>query len=147
FRVLVPYWIRRRRQAQVIRSFSRRKCAGGRIMKVVTQMIHHFWERGALSAEQVKHLVRHGFVQAEDLAGFNGRAASEAQATEFELELDAIAENLTRSATKRRGGKSRKRGRVVSLSGLGDRIRYEFDRRADWWPAVIELAREFGPCE
>ena len=32
-------------------------------MKVLQQSIQHFWQRGALTADQVHYLVEHGFVQ------------------------------------------------------------------------------------
>lgn len=39
-------------------------------MKVLKQMIEHFWERGALSLDEAHYLVEHGFVGAWDLPGY-----------------------------------------------------------------------------
>ena len=39
-------------------------------MKVITQLIKHFWERGALLAAEIEYLVRHGFVRVRDLPGY-----------------------------------------------------------------------------
>ena len=39
-------------------------------MKVVQQLVEHFWDRGVLAIEQVHYLVEHGFVRAANLADY-----------------------------------------------------------------------------
>ena len=38
-------------------------------MRVIEQLVQHFWARGALTREEALYLVRHGFVREADLAG------------------------------------------------------------------------------
>jgi hypothetical protein len=38
-------------------------------MRVIEQLVQHFWTRGALSREEALYLVKHGFVREADLAG------------------------------------------------------------------------------
>ncbi|QJW97309.1 hypothetical protein FTUN_4879 [Frigoriglobus tundricola] len=38
-------------------------------MRVIEQLVHHFWARGALTREQALFLVGHGFAREEDLPG------------------------------------------------------------------------------
>jgi hypothetical protein len=40
-------------------------------MRVIEQLVHHFWARGALSREQALFLVQHGFARDCDLPGLN----------------------------------------------------------------------------
>jgi len=38
-------------------------------MRVIEQLVHHFWARGALTREQAMYLVNHGFARGVDLPG------------------------------------------------------------------------------
>ncbi len=38
-------------------------------MRVIEQLVQHFWTRGALTREEALYLVKHGFVREADLAG------------------------------------------------------------------------------
>jgi hypothetical protein len=38
-------------------------------MRVIEQLVHHFWARGALTREQALYLVNHGFARSADLPG------------------------------------------------------------------------------
>ncbi len=39
-------------------------------MRVIEQLVHHFWARGALTREDATFLVKHGFAREADLPGF-----------------------------------------------------------------------------
>ena len=41
-------------------------------MRVIEQLVHHFWARGALTRDQAQFLVNHGFARAADLPGLTG---------------------------------------------------------------------------
>lgn len=41
-------------------------------MRVIEQLVRHFWERGAISRDEAQYLVKHGFVREADLPGFVG---------------------------------------------------------------------------
>ena len=36
-------------------------------MRVIEQLVQHFWTRGALSREEALYLVKHGFIRESDL--------------------------------------------------------------------------------
>jgi hypothetical protein len=116
-------------------------------MKVVTQLIHHFWGEGALTIEQAELLVRQGFVDASDLKGLLGRTAKvEAPVSVLEERLDVIADELTlRTAVARRRKKGSK-ARVIGKKGLRLRLRAAFDQRSANLPALVHLARTIAPC-
>src|SRR5437870_1095207 len=54
-------------------------------MKVITQLVQHFWSRQALSAAQAEYLVSQGFVRAADLPGFEMSIPSEKQPSSFKF--------------------------------------------------------------
>lgn len=41
-------------------------------MRVIEQLVHHFWARGALTREEALYLVKHGFAREADLPGLIG---------------------------------------------------------------------------
>jgi hypothetical protein len=51
-------------------------------MRVIEQLVHHFWARGALSREQALFLVQHGFARESDLPGLNAPSNSNANTSE-----------------------------------------------------------------
>ena len=65
-------------------------------MRVIEQLVHHFWARGALTREQALFLVEHGFARNEDLPGLTGDRPI--------AELEADAEEATRREREARAG-------------------------------------------
>ena len=64
-------------------------------MKVIQQLIGHFWERGALTPEEAHYLVEHGFIRAEELEGYGPWAQAWAEATRaVGLLRDTLGERL-----------------------------------------------------
>lgn len=80
-------------------------------MRVIEQLIRHFWDRGQISREEVDRLIALGFVNSRELVGYWPEFAEEAAETtgdegeEMAARLaDAIAEELiAHSSDKPRG--------------------------------------------
>jgi hypothetical protein len=105
-------------------------------MKVITQLVKHFWQRGALSPTEIEYLINHGFVRARDLAGYVpppeepepaipplsviGQVGSPTQ-------LERLEDSLVRRAAKR--GTAQPRGQVVEIKELCRRVNTELIRR------------------
>lgn len=105
-------------------------------MKVITQLVKHFWQRGALSPMEIEYLIRHGFIRARDLAGYvpppeepetPAAPLSVIGQVEPSGPLDRIEDSLVRRGTKRGGAKPR--GRVVEIKELCERVAGELNRR------------------
>jgi hypothetical protein len=58
-------------------------------MRVIEQLVHHFWARGALTREQALFLVGHGFARESDLPGLTG---DQQPAEESDAYAKAVAE-------------------------------------------------------
>jgi hypothetical protein len=106
-------------------------------MKVITQLVQHFWQRGALTAEDAAYLVRGGFVRAGDLAGFKLPPDDEPAALETSVHtptpvglraLEAVQESLLRRGRRRRKKGSPKTA-VLQPKELCARLTTEFGRR------------------
>jgi hypothetical protein len=89
-------------------------------MKVVQQLIEHFWDRGSLPLEQAHYLVEHGFIRAVHLAGYVPRPDADDEAcnkarvevllpTEWDRAEEALIGQPTgkKLARKRRGRRPR----------------------------------------
>jgi hypothetical protein len=96
-------------------------------MRVIEQLVHHFWARGALSPTEARFLVAHGFAREADLPGLGGpapehepepeeapvpsleedhRLAADEKAREAEeLEDELVGRN---AGSKKAGGKKKK---------------------------------------
>ncbi len=117
-------------------------------MKVITQLIRHFWQRGALTAEQAEYLLDQGFARLADLPGYQPppEAAAPAVATatiEPPTALEELGEQLDRP--RRRGGGGPK-GVVPEENDLRLWLNKQFARRSRALGSVVTLARRFRPC-
>jgi hypothetical protein len=122
-------------------------------MRVIEQLVQHFWTRGALTREEAQYLVKHGFVREGDLPGLvedaertdvwdvepDPRFDPKARAAE-ELEDELTGRN---SAGGRRGKKKKPAGHNVAplATHLGSHLS---SREA--FPALHELGQRLTPC-
>lgn len=117
-------------------------------MKVITQLIKHFWERGALSFAEVEYLVRHGFVRVRDLPGYEP-PPEEPPAPLEPLSiigtvgpahpLEAVEESLTLRRRIRRG-RGEPKLPALELKELLARVQAELTRRENSLRKVVRLA-------
>jgi hypothetical protein len=114
-------------------------------MKVITQLVKHFWQRGALAAPDVEYLIRHGFIRVRDLPGYTPPpedAPPDAGDTwiEKEIELPGELEHVEESLVRRRGkrGTGESKGKTIEVKELCQRVQAELDRRK---PALTRLVR------
>jgi hypothetical protein len=130
-------------------------------MRVIEQLIHHFWARGALSREEAAYLVKHGFAREQDLPGFGEplppedesdsesegrdtyeeqRAANDKAVAAEELEDELVGRN----AGSKKGGK-KKKPTGHNLAPAVDLLKAHFDARAPY-PALLELGSRLAKC-
>ena len=125
-------------------------------MKVITQLIRHFWQRAALTAEEIDYLVRHGFVRQRDLPGYHASASNMAQQEVPSLlfsepigppdALEQYEEQLVRRSS--RGQKAKpSRGKVLEAKDLCQRVKRELRRRSKAMSTLVELADRLQPCD
>lgn len=132
-------------------------------MRVIEQLVRHFWARGALTRDEALYLVRHGFVREADLAGLvdpppgadtgevegppgvrgdepppDPRFDPEARAAE-ELEDELVGRN---SAGGRKGGKKKPAGH--NLAPAVARLAAHLAAREPY-PALVELGSRLKP--
>ena len=119
-------------------------------MKVLNQLIQHFWDRGALSLDQAHYLVEHGFVKAADLDNYVPRppepeeadAAMAAEPVEVLLpdEWDQREEVLVEKPAGKKRGKAAPKLPEYDLARLRDGVVAALAEREDYFPALVELA-------
>jgi hypothetical protein len=130
-------------------------------MKVISQLVKHFWQRGALTASDADYLVDHGFIRADELAGYPGQTGHSEQTTTAKCvktldqadvaEVDRLhsAEQLEVALLRRRPTRGKKRGapqlKSISLDQLCRRLNDEFQRRGASLTFLADLAVRFGP--
>ena len=116
-------------------------------MKVITQLIKHFWERGALSFAEVEYLVRHGFVRVRDLPGYEPPPEEPPApveplniigAVEPAHPLEAVEESLLRRGIRR--GRGEPKGPTVEVKELLARVQAELARRENSLRQVVRMA-------
>jgi hypothetical protein len=116
-------------------------------MKVISQLIKHFWKRGALSATDVDYLIRHGFVRVRDLPGY--QPPDEEQLlpvhplnvigpVEAAHPLEAVEESLRRESARR--GRGGPKGRTIEVKELCELVADELNRREGALRQVMRLA-------
>lgn len=125
-------------------------------MKVITQLVQHFWQRGVLAASEVDYLVCHGFVRARDLPGYVpppqepepldesptwAPPADPLPATALESVEDALVRRKVH-----RGRRGEPKGAVLEIEDLCERLRDEFARREPHLPALVRLGRKVSMC-
>jgi hypothetical protein len=125
-------------------------------MKVLQQLIKHFWDRGSLTMDQAHYLVEHGFIRCRELENYEPREGARAlddegvDRADYELQRIEVLlpddlerqENAleSRAPGKRKAGKSKPKAPELSLEKLGEELRPEISVRAGYLPALIELA-------
>ncbi len=120
-------------------------------MKVITQLIRHFWLRGALSPEQAEYLLDQGFARLTDLPAYRPvPEAPEQAAVERVVEpptpLKQLGERLEEPPRRRpRGGGPT--GVVPVEEDLRLWLNKQFARRARPLGTLVRLAARFRPCD
>lgn len=120
-------------------------------MKVVTQLIRHFWQRGYLSPAEAQYLLDHGFARPRDLPGHEPQVEEEdlpylpETVVEFPTALEAVEEALRPQGVGR--GKRETTGKAITSRQLLARVRREFERREAAMRTAIRLACRFEPCD
>ena len=118
-------------------------------MKVITQLVQRFWQRGALTAEDAEYLVLSGFVRAGDLEGFklpsedpppDENPDDSAVIPPAQRALELVQESLIRRGS-RRGKKGAPQTAVVQPKELCARLQTEFARRVDDLKSLILSCR------
>ena len=125
-------------------------------MKVISQLIRHFWQSGLLSLEEVESLLREGFARPRDLSGYvppkraKAKRAAPVEGPAVVIEaptaLDEVEETLIRRTAARRagrGGGKRSAAKVPAPRVIARKVRAELDERAAALEALIPLARVF----
>ncbi len=117
-------------------------------MKVITQLIRHFWQRGALTSEQAEYLLDQGFARLADLPGYQAppEVAESAVATktiELPSRLEEIGEQLDRPRKRGRGGP---KGVVPEEKDLRMWLNKQFARRSRALASLVTFARQSAPC-
>ncbi len=122
-------------------------------MKVISQLIQHFWQRQALTQDQVEYLVNQGFVRATDLPGFVPSAPADKQPSSFKFKkpvppphpLEGVEERLR---SKGAGRKPRGRSVAASLSekDLVRSVERLLEARADALESLRRWAEPLGRC-
>ncbi|MBM3983638.1 MAG: hypothetical protein FJ304_25880 [Planctomycetes bacterium] len=131
-------------------------------MRVIEQLVHHFWARGALSRDEAQYLVRHGFARAGDLPGLapddctpDAPEPVEPEPEPMPAEPDAderarAAEELEdelvgRNAGSRKAGGRKKKPTGHDLAPAVAALGAHFAARAAY-PAMGELGARLKPC-
>jgi hypothetical protein len=121
-------------------------------MKVISQLVRHFWQTGALSPDDVEYLLRHGFARQRDFPGYRRAKSSRAVLVPADREPVPVAEpthyDIIEEALRQRG--PNRRGRAgpsaqdVPLEMICRRLRAIFKRRSSQLVDVLDLARSVG---
>ena len=121
-------------------------------MKVIAQLIRHFWERGVLTNVEAEYLLHHGFARRQDLPGFDFPT----EVFEGELEHDTLAppeepgdlelfeESLVRRHESRRSTHE-PHPTELKIEDILDRLRGEYDRRATDLKSIIAFGQRMQP--
>ncbi|MBW3543781.1 MAG: hypothetical protein KY476_26330 [Planctomycetes bacterium] len=122
-------------------------------MRVITQLIRHFWERRALEPPEVDYLVRHGFIRPRDLPGYKPPRPDEPLVFSTDLPLvdveppgplELTEESLVRRTAPRRRFQPAKG--MLSVGELVERLRAEYARRAVDLESLLALGSRFARC-
>jgi hypothetical protein len=123
-------------------------------MKVLQQLIQHFWTHGALTPEQAHYLVEHGFVRAEDLDSYEPESAADqgdayAERPPVEVlppdEMDHKEEELIDAAGRRKGGKTAPRTPDLTTEQLGEMLEAILRAREALLPALQSVSGADAP--
>ena len=133
-------------------------------MRVIEQLVQHFWARGAISRAEAMYLVKHGFVRDADLPGLIGNEreidpatyqprpgdydeaadrpdpADDAARRAEELEADLVGRG---TGTKKSGKKKKPSGH--NLAPAAARLATHYAAR-EAYPALVELGSRLKTC-
>ena len=123
-------------------------------MKVITQLIRHFWERGALSSHEVEYLLRHGFARRQDVPGFQFPKAhdpvlplyGEDDYPDPPDELELLEESLVRRHAVRRSSHE-PHAAELKIEEILERIRGEYARRTTDLESLLALGLRIQPVK
>jgi hypothetical protein len=125
-------------------------------MKVITQLIRHFWERGALTPLEVEYLLRHDFVRAGDLAGYKPRKKPLLDDVSHlrpvvpivpPSNLEVVEETLVRRGPLVRAKRHEPKSGVLAVDDIRHRLNAEFDRREHDLDSVLALGKRFDQVD
>ena len=122
-------------------------------MKVLQQLIQHFWQRGALTPEQAHYLVEHGFVRAGDLTDYEPNAAGQDDADtgrpEASIllpdEMDQKEEELAGAGGRRKRGRPRPKEPDLTTEQLGEMLEEILRAREALLPALQAVSGADAP--
>jgi hypothetical protein len=136
-------------------------------MRVIEQLVHHFWARGALTREEALYLVRHGFAREADLPGLAEPGApidpaafepppereddhdrdpkQEAADREARLAEELEDELVGRNAGSGKAGGRKKKPTGHNLAPAVAALAGHFAAREPY-PALCELGCRLTPC-
>lgn len=125
-------------------------------MRVVEQLIQHFWQRGALTRTEIEYLVQHGFVRAKDLPEYLDADEPTEPTPLYEPEpIEEAKEPLPdpedellgrRVGGKKRGGKKKPKPAGHNLAPL-EALLVEHAAHRQPYPALVELGNRLRPCQ
>jgi hypothetical protein len=130
-------------------------------MRVIEQLVTHFWARGALSREEALYLVRHGFARESDLPGLfepaseaepedeplpEGPRGREGNEDEKAREAEQLEDELVgRNAGSRKAGGKKKKPTGHNLAPLAENVSAILGAREPY-PALCELGARLEHC-
>jgi hypothetical protein len=128
-------------------------------MRVIEQLVQHFWTRGALTREEALYLVKHGFVREADLVGLvdspeitESEVSESADERQEDPRFDPKAkqdeqledELVGRNAGGKKGGKKKKPA-GHNLAPAATLLTTHLSTRTQY-PALQELGNRLKPC-
>jgi hypothetical protein len=120
-------------------------------MKVISQLVRHFWQRGVLTPQEIDYLIDHGFVRARDLPGYQpGEEADERSqpwGSQEATKPDAFEEFQERLVRRSGRGRRAPRGKVLDVTDICARVEEEFARREGALGDLMTLARRMRGAE
>lgn len=125
-------------------------------MRVIEQLVQHFWSRGALTREEAQYLVKHGFVREADLPGFcelpeedeadyRPKLPNQSRLNDEAVQAEQLEDELTgrNSTGGKKGGKKKPAGHNTAPAA-NHLATHVATREA--FPALHELGNRLKPC-
>lgn len=122
-------------------------------MRVIEQLVQHFWSRRAISRDEALYLVQHGFIRDGELPGLTDsddavpdliHTASDDD--DEAIQAEKLEDELTgRNAGSRKGGGKRKKPKGHNLAPALTLLGEHFAMREPY-PALLELGNRFKRC-
>jgi hypothetical protein len=123
-------------------------------MKVIAQLIRHFWERGVLTPDEVAYLLQHGFARRQDLPGFEfptevppfDPGLESGSPPEPAGDLEIYEESLVRRHEARRSAHE-PHPAELKIEEILERLQGEYARRATDLKSVLALGQRISPVK